>query len=652
MSDSFVHLHCHTEYSTLDGACRVGAAVKKAAKLKMPALAITDHGAMYGAIDFYQECNKAGIKPIIGCEVYVAPDSYLKKSASTKQEGNFHFTLLAQNEAGYKNLMKLVSIAHLDGFYYKPRIDKELLAAHAEGLIGLSGCLKGEVPYAIHAQDDVKKARELAGMYRDILGPENYFIEMCDHGIEQQIKVNKELPKIARELGVGMVATNDVHFLNKEDHDAHDVLICIGTGANVTDERRMRYTTEVYFKTPEEMRHMWRDLPEACDNTLAIAERTGFTLDTKPKYPDYTPPTGKTRNEYLREIVDAGLHKRYGSRWNSEEIQSRYELEIAVLEKQGFVNYFLIVWDFIDWARRQGISVGPGRGSAAGSMIAYAMGITDIDPIRFKLHFERFLNPERVSPPDIDVDFCVNRRGEVIDYVRKKYGDRAVSMIITFGTLGAKSVVRDVARVQGMGYGDADRIAKMIPNELGITLAGYEKKNKETGEVEKVIEARSKALKADFDKQHSAILAERDALNARLAAVQIDQAAVAAATKRGLRPTALADLTARARGVFKLVSGLPAAFEPDGNTVRVSKDGLSPMTLEEWVDALVSDAPHLFEPNSGGGGPGGLSHGAGGAGMRGVGQRNPFRKETWNLTEQMQLQKTDPQLAARLKAAA
>ncbi len=489
MSDSFVHLHCHTEYSTLDGACRVGAAVKKAAKLKMPALAITDHGAMYGAIDFYQECNKAGIKPIIGCEVYVAPDSYLKKSASTKQEGNFHFTLLAQNEAGYKNLMKLVSIAHLDGFYYKPRIDKELLAAHAEGLIGLSGCLKGEVPYAIHAQDDVKKARELAGMYRDILGPENYFIEMCDHGIEQQIKVNKELPKIARELGVGMVATNDVHFLNKEDHDAHDVLICIGTGANVTDERRMRYTTEVYFKTPEEMRHMWRDLPEACDNTLAIAERTGFKLNTDPKYPDYTPPAGKTRNEYLREIVDAGLHKRYGSRWNSEEIQSRYELEIAVLEKQGFVNYFLIVWDFIDWARRQGISVGPGRGSAAGSMIAYAMGITDIDPIRFKLLFERFLNPERVSPPDIDVDFCVNRRGEVIDYVRKKYGDRAVSMIITFGTLGAKSVVRDVARVQGMGYGDADRIAKMIPNELGITLVGYEKKNKETGEVEKVMGA-------------------------------------------------------------------------------------------------------------------------------------------------------------------
>lgn len=489
MADSFVHLHCHTEYSTLDGACRVGAVVKKAAKLGMPALAITDHGVMYGAIEFYQECQKAGIKPIIGCEMYIAPDSYAKRSSSAKQEGNFHFTLLAQNEAGYKNLMKLVSIAHLDGFYYKPRIDKALLAQHAEGLIGLSGCLKGEVPYAIHAQDDLKKARELAATYRDILGKDNYFIEMCDHGIEQQIKVNRELPKIARELGVGMVATNDVHFLNKEDHDAHDVLICIGTGANVADERRMRYVTEVYFKTPEEMRHMWRDYPDACDNTLAIAERMGFKLDTTPKYPSYTPPEGKTQNEYLRDIVQEGMRKRYGSRVDSAEVQERFALEIAVLENQGFVNYFLIVWDFINWARENGISVGPGRGSAAGSMIAYAMGITDIDPIRFKLLFERFLNPERVSPPDIDVDFCVNRRAEVIDYVRRKYGDRAVSMIITFGTLGAKSVVRDVARVQGLGYGDADRVAKMIPNELGITLVGYEKKNKETGEIEKVMGA-------------------------------------------------------------------------------------------------------------------------------------------------------------------
>ncbi len=489
MPDSFVHLHCHTEYSTLDGACRVGAAVEKAAKLGMPALAITDHGVMYGAVEFYQACNKAGIKPIIGCEVYMSPDSHLKKSASTKQEGNFHFTLLAQNEQGYKNLIKLVSIAHLDGFYYKPRMDKELLAQYSAGLIGLSGCLKGEVPYAIHAQQDLKKAHALAATYRDILGAENYFIELCDHGIEQQITVNRELPRIARDLGVGLVATNDVHFLNKEDHDAHDVLICIGTAANITDERRLRYVSEVYFKTPEEMRSIWRDYPGACDNTLAIAERTGFKLDDSPKYPNYETPPGKTQNGYLREIAEAGLRRRYGPRADSEEIQRRYELEVAVLEKQGFVNYFLIVWDFIDWARKQGIPVGPGRGSAAGSIVAYAMGITDIDPIKFKLLFERFLNPERVSPPDIDVDFCVNRRGEVIEYVRKKYGDRAVAMIITFGTLGAKSVVRDVARVQGMGYSDADRIAKMIPTELNITLTGYEKKNAETGEVEKVLGA-------------------------------------------------------------------------------------------------------------------------------------------------------------------
>ncbi len=486
MSDSFVHLHCHTEYSTLDGACRVGAAVKKAAKLGMPGLAITDHGVMFGAVDFYLECKKAGIKPIIGCEVYVAPDSHLKKSATTKQESNYHFTLLAQNEQGYKNLMKLVSLAHLDGFYYKPRIDKELLAQYAGGLIGLSGCLKGEVPHAIHAEDNMKKATELAAAYRDILGPENYFMELCTHGMEQQRKVNRALPGMARDLGVGLVATNDVHFLNKSDHDAHDVLICIGTGSNITDERRMRYTTEVYFKTPEEMRHLWSDYPEACDNTLAITERCGFELDTTPKYPNYEPPVGKTREAYLREITEAGLRRRYGAGADSEEVQRRYALEISVLESQGFVNYFLIVWDFIAWAKARGIPVGPGRGSAAGSMVAYAMGITDIDPLKFKLLFERFLNPERVSPPDIDVDFCQNRRPEVIEYVRQKYGERSVSQIITFGTLGAKSVVRDVARVMAIPYGEADRIAKLIPAELGITLAGYDKKNKDTGEMEHV----------------------------------------------------------------------------------------------------------------------------------------------------------------------
>ncbi len=481
MSDSFVHLHCHTEFSTLDGMVRVDAAVKTAKKMGMPALAITDHGAMYGAVDFYQACHKAGIKPIVGCEVYVAPDSHTKKSAVSQKESAFHLTLLAADLDGYKNLVRLVSTAHLDGFYYKPRIDKELLAKHAKGIIGLSGCLKGEVPHAIHAEDNLAKATELAATYRDILGAENFFLELSDHGIAAQSKVNATLPKLARDLGLGLVATNDVHFLNKEDHGAHDVLICIGTGAKVSDEKRMKYVQEVYFKSPAEMRALFADYAGACDNTLAIAERTGFELDTTPKYPDYEPPAGKTRNEYLREITEAGLRKRYGADADSEAVQRRYALEIAVLEKQDFVNYFLIVWDFIDWARQQGIPVGPGRGSAAGSIIAYAMGITDIDPLKFKLLFERFLNPERVSPPDIDVDFCQNRRGEVIDYVKKKYGERAVAQIITFGTLGAKSVVRDVARVLDWNYNDADRIAKMIPNELGITLKGKDQKNKDTG---------------------------------------------------------------------------------------------------------------------------------------------------------------------------
>ncbi len=486
MSDSFVHLHLHTEYSTLDGAVRIPALMKKAKEFGMPAVAITDHGVMYGAVEFYQEARKAGIKPIIGCEVYVAPGSLFERKATSARDASFHFTLLAENEEGYRNLVKLVSIAQLDGMYYKPRIDHEHLAKYSRGLIGLSGCLKGEVAMALHHDDDYAKALSIAAKYRDILGPENFFMEMHDHGLEQQQKANRSIPKIARELGLGLVAANDVHFLTREDHEAHDVMICIGTGANVADERRMKYIPEVYFKSPAEMRALFAEHPEACDNTLRIAERCGFDLDTSPKYPNYEPPAGKTQNAYLREIAEEGIVRRYGAEADAEAIRKRYELELGVLEKQGFVNYFLIVWDFINWAKQQGIPVGPGRGSAAGSLIAYAMGITDIDPIQFKLLFERFLNPERVSPPDIDVDFCQNRRPEVIEYVRRKYGERSVSQIITFGTLGAKSVVRDVGRVMGWSYGDADRIAKMIPNELGITLAGFDKKNKETGAAEHV----------------------------------------------------------------------------------------------------------------------------------------------------------------------
>ncbi|MEI6715363.1 MAG: DNA polymerase III subunit alpha [Verrucomicrobiota bacterium] len=486
MSDSFVHLHLHSEYSLLDGATRIPALMKKVKEYGMPAVALTDHGNLFGAIEFYQEAEKAGVKPIIGVEAYVAPGSYKDRNASSGRDAANHLTLLSKDEGGYQNLVKLVSIAHLDGMYYKPRIDKELLSQYGQGIIALSGCLKGEINQAILA-DNEPKAWELAAQYRDILGAENFFIEMHDHGIEQQIRCNRVLPKIARDLGLQLVGANDVHFLERAHHEAHDVMICIGTGCNVADEKRMRYVPELYFKNPQQMSQLFKEFPEAARNTLEIADRCNLKIEFgKPKYPDYTPPPGMTQNEYLRQICQDGLGRRYGSEAESSVIQERLVRELGLLEKQGFVNYFLIVWDFINWAKSQGIPVGPGRGSAAGSMVAYLMGITDIDPIKFKLLFERFLNPERVSPPDIDVDFCQSRRGEVIDYVRQKYGERAVAQIATFGTMGAKSVVRDVGRVLGWSYGDADRVAKMIPNELGITLAGIDKKNKETGQMDHI----------------------------------------------------------------------------------------------------------------------------------------------------------------------
>jgi DNA polymerase-3 subunit alpha len=484
MPDPFVHLHVHTEYSLLDGAVRIPALMKKVKEFGMPAIALTDHGNLFGAIEFYQEAEKAGVKPIIGVEAYVAPGSHKDRKSSSGRDTAFHLTLLAKDATGYANLVKLVSIAHLDGMYYKPQVDKELLSQYGQGLIALSGCLKGEVNSAILA-DNEPRAWELAAQYRDIFGRENFFMELHDHGIEQQIRCNRLLPKMARDLGVGMVAANDVHFLDRSHHEAHDVMICIGTGCNVADEKRMRYVPELFFKSPQEMSELFRDHPESVRNTLEIADRCNLKIEFGvPKYPAYEPPAGMDQNQYLRQICQQGLAGRYGAEADSPLIQERLERELGLLEKQGFVNYFLIVWDFINWAKSRGIPVGPGRGSAAGSMVAYLMGITDIDPIKFKLLFERFLNPERVSPPDIDVDFCQSRRGEVIDYVRVKYGERAVAQIATFGTMGAKSVVRDVGRVLGWSYGDADRVSKMIPNELGITLAGIDKKNKETGQIE------------------------------------------------------------------------------------------------------------------------------------------------------------------------
>lgn len=477
--DSFVHLHLHTEYSLLDGSIRMKELMKKATEFKMPAVAITDHGNLFGAIEFYQEAQRAGVKPIIGCETYVAPGSH-KDRPGSRRDAAYHFTLLAQSETGYRNLVKLITAAHLDGFHYAPRIDKGLLSAHAAGLIGLSGCLAGEINTAIRA-NNLEKAKQSAAEYRDILGPENFFMEMHDHGMEEQRLCNRVLPTIARDIGVGLVAANDVHFLRRSDHDAHDVMLCIGTGKMVQDENRMRYVPELYFKSPAEMREVFRDFPEAITNTLEIAERCRVDLEFgRSKYPEYPVSAGKTREGYLRELCYQGLREHYGERATTDaELLKRLDYELGVLEKTGFVSYLLIVWDFIHFAKERGIPVGPGRGSAAGSMVAYVLGITDIDPLQYGLIFERFLNPDRVSPPDIDVDFCETRRGEVLEYVRQKYGERRVAQIITFGKLKAKSVVRDVGRVMGWSYRDADRIAKMIPNELNITLDAAVEKNPE-----------------------------------------------------------------------------------------------------------------------------------------------------------------------------
>jgi DNA polymerase-3 subunit alpha len=497
----FVHLHVHSEYSLLDGAIRMEQLVGKAAEFGMPAIALTDHGNLFGTVEFYQAAEKAKVKPIIGCEIYVAPGSmHEKKTTNGGKDVAFHMTLLASDDEGYRNLVKLSTAAHLDGFYYKPRVDREFLSRHSKGLIALSGCLKGEINMALSAGQEAK-ALENAAAYRDIFGKENFFIELADHGIEQQRRNRSGLIDIAGNLGLGLVATNDVHFLERAHHEAHDVMICIGTGAMIHDEKRMRYVPELYLKSCEEMAALFADRPDAISNTLAIAERCNAKLEFgKSKYPDFQPPPDKTREGYLRELCEEGLERRFGGRATTDpEIRKRLEYELSVMEKAGFTSYFLIVWDFINYARSQGIPVGPGRGSAAGSLVAYVLGITDLDPLRYGLLFERFLNPERVSPPDIDVDFCQNRRGEVIEYVRRKYGTMAVSQIITFGTLGAKSVVRDVGRVLGWSYGDADRIAKMIPNELDITLASRTKK----GEVKPGAIDKNPELKKAVDEEPS-----------------------------------------------------------------------------------------------------------------------------------------------------
>jgi DNA polymerase-3 subunit alpha len=476
----FVHLHLHTEYSLLDGAGHVGELVSEAERLGMKAMAITDHGNMFGAVNFHDACRDRGVKPILGCEIYVATGSRFERQASSASEAYNHFTLLASSDTGYHNLVKLVSMGYLEGFYHRPRIDKDILAEHSEGLIGLSGCLSSEIAQHILAGADAA-ALESVGLFSEIFGKDRFYLEVMEHGIPEQRRVNRALLGIREKTGLELAATNDAHYLHKEDDQAHDVLLCIGSGKKVQDAERLRFdTSEFYLKSPEEMAALFPDHPEALRSTVQIAEMCDFTLKGVSTLPAFEVPPGFTIESYFEKVTRDGFAERRRAldplaeagriRHPLADYESRLEKEIAVIRRVGFSGYFLIVWDFMRYARERGIPVGPGRGSAAGSLVAWALRITDIDPIENDLIFERFLNEERISPPDIDIDFCEARRGEVIEYVTRKYGRENVAQIITFGTMKAKAVVRDVGRVMDLSYAEVDKIAKMIPFDLKMTL--------------------------------------------------------------------------------------------------------------------------------------------------------------------------------------
>ena len=466
---NFTHLHVHTEYSLLDGSNKIKEYVDRVRELGMDSAAITDHGVMYGVIDFYRAARAAGINPILGCEVYVAPGSRFDREAGSGDDRYYHLVLLAENNQGYSNLMKIVSKGFVEGFYYKPRVDLSLLEKYHEGIIALSACLAGEVARFLTRgmYEDAKKA---ALRYQDIFGKGNFFLELQDHGIPEQQNVNQQLLKMHRETGIELVATNDVHYTLAEDAQPHDVLLCLQTGKKLADEDRMRYEGgQYYVKSSEEMERLFPYAPEALENTHKIAQRCHVEIEFGvTKLPKFDVPEGYTSWEYLNELCFRGLEERYQP--VTEELKERLNYELSTIRNMGYVDYFLIVWDFIKYARDHDIMVGPGRGSAAGSLVAYTLGITQLDPIRYDLLFERFLNPERVSMPDIDVDFCFERRQEVIDYVRRKYGDDCVVQIVTFGTLAARGVIRDVGRVMDLPYAQVDTIAKMIPQELNITI--------------------------------------------------------------------------------------------------------------------------------------------------------------------------------------
>ncbi|MDD6880276.1 MAG: DNA polymerase III subunit alpha [Firmicutes bacterium] len=466
---AFTHLHVHTEYSLLDGAARIKNLVARAKELGMESIAITDHGAMFGVIDFYKECKKQGIKPIIGCEVYTAARKMTDKEPD-KDKYQGHLVLLAKNETGYKNLIKIVSQGYIKGYYYKPRIDKDVLRRHSEGIIALSACLAGNVQNKL-LRGDYEGAKAEAEELLDIFGEGNFFIEIQDQGLEEEAMIKPQLINIARELNVKMVATNDVHYVRKEDAKAHDVLLAIQTATSINDENRMRFPNdEFYLKSEDEMRRVFAYLPEAIDNTQIVADACNVEFEFGQYHlPEFIAPDGKENREYLRELCRKGLIERYGDN-PGKDLEERLDYELNTIESMGYVEYFLIVWDFINYAKENGIMVGPGRGSAAGSLVAFCLKITDIDPIKYNLIFERFLNPERVSMPDIDIDFCYERRPEVIDYVTRKYGEEKVCQIITFGTMKAKQAVRDVGRALDVSYAETDMIAKAIPFDLGMTI--------------------------------------------------------------------------------------------------------------------------------------------------------------------------------------
>lgn len=480
---NFVHLHVHSQYSLLDGAASLDRLVEEAVRQNMPALAITDHGVMHGYVKFFKKAKAAGIKPIMGCEVYVARRGRRDRVPKV-DESPYHLVLLAANDEGFRNLVELVSRSHLEGFYYKPRVDRELLSGLGNGIIALSACLSGEIPVLLGEGRDEDAARA-ARFYQEVFGCDNFYIELQDQRLEGQRELNRKLVTLARSIGAPLVATNDAHYLRREDAFVHDVLLCIQTGSTLSDPNRMRFANdEFYMKSYPEMLDRFRDVPEAITNTLRISEQCNVNLTLgEPRLPEFDPPGGFSKEQYLRRLCDEALPSRYPQA--TGEIRARLDYELQVIEHMGFPGYFLTVWDFVSYARRSGIMVGPGRGSAAGSIVSYLLGITQLDPMEYGLVFERFLNPERVSMPDIDIDFCYERRGEVIEYVRRKYGEDRVAQIITFGTMAARAAIRDVGRAMGLTYGEVDTVAKKVPHELGISLEDALKENPEFAEAAK-----------------------------------------------------------------------------------------------------------------------------------------------------------------------